>query len=242
MGTCLEDFSVFHDEDTICVHDGWQSVSDDDDCRFVDSVDLCNVLDRLLNHAFTIWIQSWSGLIENDYLRLSHQGTSDRDSLFLPPAEIIAFFSDFRLKFIWKSLLVVQKLHASSSFSCFFHVLKRVSFKSIRDVSLDCTREDSGVLVDQSDLFPQMGGVDVWLLVGAVVNLAWLDVIKLLNQFDYRWFARTALTDKSYILPLVNFEGNVIEGDCRWCRILEGYIPEFDVSWNIVFFSFGFVY
>ena len=201
-------------------------MSNYDNCWLVCSWTTCKVFDRLLNHAFTIRIKGWSGFIKYYYLWLSHQSTSYWHPLFLSSTQIITLLSYLRIKTFWKSFVITEKLEASSSFSCISDISFRIIFESINNVLFDGAREESGFLIDKSDLFSEMNGIDVGLVVRAIKNGSWFDLVEFFDKFDDGWFAWATLSNKSNILTLIYFEWKIFNYDCFWNRILKCYVFE----------------
>ncbi len=181
------------------------------DCGFVNSTVYCKVFDWLLNHTFTIWVQRWSGFIEDYNFWLAHESAGNRYSLFLPSTQIITFFTYFRVKFLREALRIAKKLHATCSLSCALHIFYRIVLKSVDNVFLDCTWEDSGILIDQTDLPPKSDCIDFRLFMISKVDTSWLDRIKFLNELDNGWLSRSTFSNKGYIFSRLNSEGEVFE-------------------------------
>lgn len=210
MRAFLYYLTVLHHKDAVCIHDCGKSMGYDDDCRFI----ICQiVLGKafywLLNHSLAIGIQGWSGLIENDDFRFPHECSSNGYSLFLSSTEVVAFFSYLGKKFFGESFRIVQKLQAASTLCCFFHFLKRVIYKSISDVILNCSWKKSSVLVYQSYLFPHADSIYIWLRMRTVVYLSWFNGVELLDKLDNRWLSWPTFPDECDVLALSDRKANI---------------------------------
>ena len=212
MASYLEDLAVLHREDAVGVDDCRKTMGDHDYCRLASVVvGPCQSLYRILDHPLAVGVKGGSGLIEDDDFRLPHQGSSDADPLSLTSTQVVAFLPNNRQELLGETLWIAQKLHATSPLGCFLNICLRISLESIYNIFLDVARKESGILVNQPDLFPQVNCVNLMLLIISIANSAFPNGIKLLNKFNDGGLTRATLPHKSNILSCLNGKRQFIQ-------------------------------
>src|SRR4051812_4524983 len=78
----FDDLSAIHYENLVCVHDGREAVSDDEDCPTGEQT-----INGLLHESFRVGVQRGSGFVENEDGRIGQEGPCDRETLPLPTRE-----------------------------------------------------------------------------------------------------------------------------------------------------------
>ena len=75
----FDNFALLQDDDSVCVPNGRQTMSDDDSCHLTQI--LLHHVDGLLNFSFVLFIKSARGLIEDQELWLFDESSGQGDSL-----------------------------------------------------------------------------------------------------------------------------------------------------------------
>ena len=144
VATAFNDFSIFKDNNLVCIEDGLQTVGNDET-----SSACYNRLHGMLNLAFCHSIYVRSGFIENENLWICHQGSSDRNELLLSCREDA-------LVIIYKSIVLIRQafdvvVNVGCLGCCLNHFLTSIWHTKTDIVSNRSAKQDR-ILQDNSHL------------------------------------------------------------------------------------------
>lgn len=131
-----------------------------------------------------------------------------------------------------KQVFVVNKIHASCFLCRFFHFIYWKVFKTICNILLDCARENSGFLADQTNLASNVLNIQLACVLIAKNYIAFLDAIEMLNKFSDCRFPWSALSHKSNIFTRFNRKRKIFENRGLGLRILKLNIFKFNIAIN----------
>lgn len=182
VGSLLNDVTLLHHHDLVCIDDRTKSVGNDNDCESVLGKEL---IESFLDLVFTFGVKSTSGFIEEKDSWSSNKGASDSNSLLLATRKTTTSLADLGLEAIWEEDLVVKEAATRLFKSCFkptFNLLitETLSIEAIKNVFTDGIGEESWLLLNNSELF---------LMIPPVVDF--LDVLLVEEDFTSIWIVET---------------------------------------------------
>ena len=110
MSALLNDIALPHDDDLVGIDDRAQTMSDDDHSLLLL---LKQGVQSLLHLMLAFSIESTRSLVQKKDARLTNQGTSDGNALFLATREAHASLTDLCVEAFWEENLVVEEAAAS---------------------------------------------------------------------------------------------------------------------------------
>ena len=106
VGALLNDLTLAHDNDLVCVPDGGETMRDDNHglLRRLDQGVEC-----LLHLMLALSVQGARSFVQQDDLGSSHEGPGDCNALLLPTRETHAALTHCRVEALWEELLVLDE-------------------------------------------------------------------------------------------------------------------------------------
>lgn len=145
MRSALHNLALLHDTNDICILDGRETM-----CNTDDSLVACfdELIDSLLNEVFTLGVKGRSGLIEQQELRLSNQGSGDGDSLFLSTGELYTSLTNKCIETFWELRFVLNEIETVCLLASFLKLClsNLISGQAVANVVLDAGREEDRLL------------------------------------------------------------------------------------------------
>ena len=225
MGTLSGNATVIQNDDLVCIADRTDALRDDD----LGGVGTL-VVQSLAEQAVCPVVQRGEGIVKNEYLRFSCNGSCNGKPLFLPAGEVASALCDVGLV---SPVFFFYKIRCLSYGNGGFDILvgnRSVSVIAISDVGRNVTGKQDYFLGDVTDLVPQISLTVVLYIEPVYENGAVCGIVKTGDQVDYRTFSAAGGADKGNGLAFFCFKADVFYNiGCRiW--IAEGNILKLDLA------------
>ena len=154
MITALDDLSVLQNHDGVGVPHGGETVGDHEGGPFCHQT-----VHALLDVLFRSRIDGARRFIEDQDLRVSQDGSGDREELFLTLGYVAGFFVENHVVSAWKSL--DETMYVGSFGCCYDFFVGGIEF-SIFDIIFDASAEQPGILKYHSEHLSEFAPVEVF--------------------------------------------------------------------------------
>ena len=143
MVPLFDNIAVFHYQYKICISDGGESVGD-----YEAGSAFHEVIHGFLDLDFGSGVYGTGSFIEDQDLRVSQDGSGDREELFLTLGYVAGFFVENHVVSAWKSL--DETMYVGSFGCCYDFFVGGIEF-SIFDIIFDASAEQPGILKYHSE-------------------------------------------------------------------------------------------
>ena len=219
----LHDAASVHDEDSVGVSDGRQTVRD------TYRADVPERVNSLLHESLALVVQRAGRFVKQQHLRLAQKGACDGDALLLSAADLAAAAATKRVELKGKAVDELQHLSAGARV---FNLGLRGSVsvligKSIQKVFANAHTKHDRLLPDIAEHTAQVHhghGLDVYAVQE---NGTELRVVETHEKRDNGALAAAAAADKSNFLTNGEIDADTVEhGDGGSGRVAEGDVVE----------------
>src|SRR5262245_52970410 len=203
MGTDFADFAVVQDNDAIRVANRGKTVRDEQASSVAH-----DFLKRVLNQQLGFRIDTGSGLVKNQDLRLKHQHPGQRQKLPLASGKVAATLPHLRVKGTRKPLDKPMGIGKLSGFLNFLHRNRAVAKGQVR---ADISRKEKDILQDNADVLAQRLKVPITHVDAADFDGALLDIVEAVKHFDRGGLAGARGPDNRHLFSRLDSERHAFQ-------------------------------
>ena len=205
MISLLNDISVLHDKNQICILNGRKSVGDNKAGSA-----LHQVIHSLLDLHFCSCINGRCGLIQDQDLIVCQDRSCNGKQLLLPLRNITGFLIQDHLI---AAGLLHDKVVDMGRFCCCDHLFIRCIQPSVTDVFHNGSGKQPGILQHHSEHLTEITAVEVTDIMSIHLDTSAIYIIETHQQFYHGCFSGAGRSYNGDLLSVMNICGKVIDND-----------------------------
>ena len=221
MAALLDNVTILHNQDQICVPDGGKSVSDDKAGSAFHQV-IHSFLDLYLGSG----INGGGSLIQDQDLIVCKNGSCNCQELLLALGNIAGLLIQ---NHVIASRLLHDKVVDMSSLCCCDHFLIGSIQPSIADVFHNGSGKQPGILKHHSKHFMKLASVEIFYIMAIYLNRTTVYIIETHKQLNHGGFSCTGRPYNRNFLTIFDLCRKIVDNDL-FRIVTEAYMIKFYIS------------